>query len=230
MDKRKSYFIGVDTETANGFIDEEGKTDLSQSLVYDIGWSITDRNGNIYLSRSYIVDEIFFDTLLMNSAYYAEKIPQYLEDIANGKRKISTFKNIFFQFYRDCKKYNCKAIFAHNARFDLNALNNTLRYITGSKNRYFFPYGVEIWDTLKMSRDILGAKPSYDRFCKKNNYLTKHKVPQNRFTAEILYRFISGDNDFIENHTGLEDVEIEIKIFAYCLRQKKKMRKKLFEN
>ena len=59
--------------------------------------------------------------------------------------------------------------------------------------------------------------------------MTKHKTPQPRFTAEILYRFISGNKDFIENHTGLEDVMIEKEILAYCFRQHKAMRKGLFE-
>jgi hypothetical protein len=30
--------------------------------------------------------------------------------------------------------------------------------------------------------------------------------------------------DFKESHTGLEDVKIETAIFAYCVRQHKKMR------
>ena len=49
-----------------------------------------------------------------------------------------------------------------------------------------------------------------------------------RLTAEILYRFIERQS-FIESHTGLEDVLIEKEILAYCKRQHKKMRKKLYE-
>ena len=120
-------------------------------------------------------------------------------------------------------------ISAHNARFDLNACNMTQRWLTKSKYRFFFPYGTEIWDTLKMARDVVGKMPTYRRFCEENGYMTKHKTPQPRFTAEILYRFISGNKDFIENHTGLEDVMIEKEILAYCFRQHKAMRKGLFE-
>jgi hypothetical protein len=46
----------------------------------------------------------------------------------------------------------------------------------------------------------------------------------------VLYKFISKDFDFVENHTGLEDVMIEKEILAYCYRQHKPMRKKLWEN
>jgi len=49
-----------------------------------------------------------------------------------------------------------------------------------------------------------------------------------RATAEILYKYISGDIDFAEDHTGLEDVLIEKEIFAKCVRQHKKMRKTAF--
>lgn len=42
--------------------------------------------------------------------------------------------------------------------------------------------------------------------------------------AEVIYKYISGNNDFIESHTGLEDVMIEKEIFAKCCRQHKKMK------
>ena len=49
-----------------------------------------------------------------------------------------------------------------------------------------------------------------------------------RATAEILYKYISCDDDFIEEHTGLADVLIEKEIFAHCMKQHKKMRKALW--
>ena len=58
--------------------------------------------------------------------------------------------------------------------------------------------------------------------------MTKHKIPRPRVTAEVLYRYITKDVDFIESHTGIEDVMIEKEIFAYCIKQKKKMVRKLF--
>ena len=79
-----------------------------------------------------------------------------------------------------------------------------------------------------MSRQVIGKQKSYIRFCNEKGYMTKHKAPQCRLTAEILYRYISGIEDFDEAHTGLEDVLIETVIFAHCLRQHKKMEKRLY--
>ena len=126
----------------------------------------------------------------------------------------------------DCNKYNIKAIIAHNTRFDLNALNTTQRYITASKKRYFLPYGVALYDTLRMARDTFGKEKMYCNWCIKNNYVTKYGKP--RFTAEIIYRYISGKDDFVESHTGLEDVFIEKEIFSACMRKHKKMNKLAF--
>lgn len=224
----KKFFIGIDTETANSYIDEKGNVELKDSLCYDIGWAVIDKKGKCYEERSFVVAEIFLDKGLMTSAYFAEKIPQYWEDIKSGKRQLKTLKNIRKVFKADCKKYNPECIFAHNARFDYNALNNTLRFLSGSKYRYFYPYGIELWDTLKMAKDAIGKTKEYTDFCVRNGYLTKHKKPQNRLTAEILWRYINNDPDFIESHTGLEDVEIEKEIFVACM-GKKGIRKLLFE-
>jgi DNA polymerase III epsilon subunit-like protein len=117
---------------------------------------------------------------------------------------------------------------AHNARFDYNALNTTQRWLTKSKYRYFFPYGTEVWDTLKMARSVVSKTPTYKRFCQENNYMTKNN--QVRLTAEILYRYITRNLDFIESHTGLEDVEIERQILSYCFRKHKAMKKALWNN
>ena len=228
MDKRIRYLIGLDTETCNGLVDGD-KLDLSQSLVYDIGWVVTDRRGNIYRERSFVIYETFVGMKdVMSSAYYAEKIPNYWDEIQNGQRKLARFFTVYRTFLADMKEFSVNTVFAHNARFDLNALNNTIRYISKSNRRYFFPYNTEIWDTLKMARQTIGRQKSYRNWCFRNNYVTKHRSPQVRLTAEILYRYITGCDEFVESHTGLEDVRIETKILVQCFRQHKKMDKRLF--
>ena len=226
MDKRITYKVVIDTETCPLVNSNEVRPE--NMFAYDIGYAITDKRGKVYLTRSFVNADIFlYERNLMNSAYYADKIPTYWEDIKNGKRVLARLSTILKIFYEDCKTYGVTEFYAHNMRFDYGALNNTIRWVTKSDRRYFFPYGAEICDTLKMARDILGGKKSYIRFCKDNDYLTGNGRP--RFTAEIIYRFITGDNEFIESHTGLEDVMIEKEILAYCYRQHKAMRRKLWE-
>ena len=212
-------FIVVDTETTNS---------LDDPFCYDCGWAVVDSNGKVYEEHSYVVADIFLDKEMMNSAYYAEKVPQYWKDIKAGKRELKTFFNITKIFRKCVKEYKIKKIFAHNARFDYRSLTLTQRYITSSKYRYFFPLGIEIWDTLKMAREVLKDNDSYSEFCYSNEYLTKRMCK--RYTAEIIYRFLIGDTNFEESHTGLEDVKIEKEILAYCFKIKPEIDGRLWKD
>ena len=218
MDKRKNYYLVYDTETTNT---------MDDPFVYDIGGAIVDKKGNVYETFSFVIYETFFlMDELMKSAYYAEKIPQYLIDIENGDRKIVKYSTAKKYIKDLCNKYNVKALIAHNGYFDYNATTTTQRYLTKSKYRYFLPYGIELWDTLKMANDTICKQKSYIKWAKDNGYVTKNG--RVRATAEILYKYISGNYDFEESHTGLEDVLIEKEIFVQCMRQHKKMRKTVF--
>ena len=228
IDRRHVYGIVLDTETANTIQDENG-LDMSNVLFYDLGFQLVDSHGRTYGKKfSFVNSDIFtHEAELMQSAYYAKKIPQYREDLASGKRILANTYEIRKALVDIINKYDCKFVCAHNARFDYNSLNNTQRWTTKSRFRYFLPYGLEWWDTLKMARSVMGKMPTYQRFCAENGYTTKTGKP--RFTAEICYRFITKDNTFVESHTGLEDVEIETEILRYCHRQHKAMKKKLWE-
>ncbi len=202
---------------------------MSYTLVYDIGWAIIDKKGNVYRTRSFVVDDIFnHEKELMDSAYYSNKIPQYLEDIKIGTRKVVSWYKVKLVLKMDMEEFGTNVVICHNARFDDNAVKITERYVTKSKYRYFFPINTEVWDSLKMATDTIGQQKSYINFCKDNGYMTKHKTPRPRLTAEILYRYLNQDDNFIESHTALEDVMIEKEIVASCFRTHKKMRKKLW--
>ena len=228
MDKRISYKIVIDTETCP--IDKDLTDVLPTNMwVYDCGWAVVDKRGNVYRTRSFINADIFLDEKdLMKSAYYAEKIPRYWEDIKTGRRTLTSFYNIRKTLMEDIAEFNVTEIFAHNMRFDYGTLNTTQRWLTKSKYRYFFSKDLVICDTLKMARDVIAKMPTYRHFCEKNGYMTKnHQV---KLTAEVIFRFITKNNNFVESHTGLEDVLIEKEILAYCYKQHKKMRKKLWED
>lgn len=226
MDRRINYRIVLDTETCPLDRDFEGVSPYNM-FAYDFGWAVVDKRGNVYRTRSFIVDDIFNkEKELMTSAYYAWKIPKYLKEIEEGTRIVADFYTIRKTLIEDMREFEVTEVYAHNMRFDYGTTNNTQRWLTKSKYRYFFPYGTEICDTLKMSRQVLGKMPTYIRFCEENGYLTSNGQP--RFTAEIIYRFISKNNDFVESHTGLEDVMIEKEILAYCFRQHKAMERKLW--
>lgn len=200
-------YIVIDTETTNGFDDP---------LCYDVGWIVFNHNGEVLQSRSFVVADIFInEPQLMSEAFFADKIPQYVSDIADNKRELRKFSTIRLYLKRDCEKYKVQAIMAHNMSFDYRSTATTQRWLTKSKYRYFFPYGIELWDTLKMARQTFGKDEGYKNFCLENGFALSDGRP--RLTAEILYRYISNNVEFEEAHTGIEDTMIEKEIYLACV-------------
>lgn len=209
-------YLFTDCETANSSLD--GKVDATNGQAYDVGMMVMNDEGTILEKVSLVNEDVFFGMPdAMEEAYFADKIPQYLEDMRQNKRTIVNTWQARKIMRSLCDKYDVKGIVAHNARFDVTALNSTIRYQTKSKCRYFIPYGIEILDTMKMAQETFGKDPAYIAWCKENGYMTNHQTPRPRMTAEVLYRYIMNDNEFEESHTGLEDVEIEAKIFLKCI-------------
>jgi hypothetical protein len=205
MDK---FVMVIDTETANN---------IEQPMPYDFGWAVVDtEKGRIVRKYSYVCAEIFLDRELMKQAYFAEKIPMYWEEIKQGKRQLKRLLNIRKEIWNCLKTYGIKQVCAYNMNFDKWASVNDVRYITASKIRWFFPYGVEfvcIWHM---------ACTSFLKTSDYVNYATIHgfvsEAGNIQTSAEVAYRYLKDDPTFEESHTGLEDVEIETAILLNCLK------------
>lgn len=217
MARRKEMYLVIDTETANS---------IEQPLPYDIGYAVCDRFGHIVLERSFVVAEIFLDHKeMMKSAYFAEKIPYYWEDIKNGTREIKSIFNIRKQIKEDMKKYRIKKVGAYNMAFDKRALNNVIRYCSKSLIRWFFPFGTEFFCIWSMACQVLLNSTSYIKFALQNGL--ESEAGNIQTSAEACYKFLTNSVDFTEEHTGLEDVRIEIDIMAKCFSTHKKMDKNI---
>ena len=198
-------YLMFDTETTN---------DLECPICYDFGFSVIDDEGKVYERGSYVVADVFLDQELMASAYFADKIPAYWDDIKSGKRLLRRWQTIKSIVRDVMAQHQITCVVAHNTRFDYLSTATTQRYLTCSKWRYFFPYGTQFLDTLKMARATFSKDEQYIAFCEEHQFLNKYNKPQ--LTAEVLYRYLTNNIEFVESHTGLEDVEIEMQIFLEC--------------
>ena len=209
-------------------LDSETTNSLDDPIVYDVGYSVFNLRGEVFEEASLANKDIITDNEYMQYAFYLDKLPLYSQEIAEGKRELLPWDKIKWRVYDVCKRNSCRIVAAHNARFDNRALNLTQRYITTSRWRYFLPYGVEWYDTLKMCRQIFKNDKLYKPWCVEHGFMTKNNLPQ--MTAEVVYKYITNNLDFVEKHTGLEDVKIERDIFLYCMAQDPDLDGKLWKN
>lgn len=204
----------IDTETAGS---------LARPIFYDIGFAVVDKKGNVYEQYSFINHDVYVKQWRqMYSCYFADKLPMYEEELISSERKMSNTIAIRKLILELLEKYNIDTVCAHNVRFDYRALNNTWR-LCGMQGK-FLPNYIVYWDTMEMAKSTIKDRPTYKMFCTQYGFLTE-KTRKPKMSAEALYAYIMCEPTFTEEHTGLEDVLIEVVILAYCLKIHKKMTK-----
>ncbi len=226
VDKRKNYYIVLDTEGL-GLNDTKNKI-YGRQRSYDIGYVIRDKKGDIIKRFSALTKEIFEDTKLMEGAYFADKISLYNKMIENKEIKKKLFINIVNELRKDLKRFKIKGIFAYNCNYDIVALVETAQYtlkncprltFTKTKKGKWRPNHekflqklldtkVEFYDIWTMACMTLCQQKTFlanAKYTKKGNIITN---------AEEVYRYVSGEENFIEEHTAFSDACIESEILT----------------
>ena len=157
----------------------------------------------------------------MNTAYYKQKLPIYWERIANKQMELITIWQARQRIHKAMGIFGITEVYAYNANFDYTTLNNTVRYLSGSGCRWFFPYGTQICDIWHIACQVLGKQKTFQWENVRNdkgNLLTN---------AERMFAYMSSNEEFEEEHTGLADALIETKILARCFKTHTSINKKI---
>ena len=192
----------LDTETIS----------LDKPFVYDLGYTIADADGNIVAKKSYVITQVWNNKELFATSYYAAKKPLYISRLKTKYSKKVSWGNAMRYLANDMKKYGVSEVFAYNSKFDSRALNFMCAWYKVVNGLG----GTEIKDIMKYIAPITDTE-DYKNFCETNGYMTAHKIPQCQKKAETLYRYLTNNVKFEEEHTGLEDSLIELEILMVAL-------------
>lgn len=213
MPTRKLYMV-LDTETVT-----------PARTVFDLGYRIIDRKGEVYATGSYLVRETVatVDGIgeMVTDSFTKSKAPRYLASVIGG---MGEFDVVDFATLREevnmlIDRYN-PVLAAYNITFDLNALNKTSQKLLGVD---FFDRMPELFDIWAAAMSTICKAARYIQFIADNGITTDKGNPQTG--AEAVYKFITGNTDFEEAHTAAADCEIEAEIFAACLKTHRKMKR-----
>ena len=208
----KNIYAIIDTETANG---------LYNPLVYDVSVIIFDKQNKEYFRKNWLISEVWQNETLMNSAYYAWKMPLY----ENFETETVNMFQFICEFVNIISEYNVTHLLAYNLNFDIKALNNTSKKYNQCE---FIGENLENLDVWSMACELICNTNKYKKFCEENNY--KSEKGNYKTSAEIVYRYMTNNYDFDESHTSMKDCEIEKEIFFKCLKQKKGYKKGIVYN
>lgn len=201
----------LDTETAGS---------LDKPFCYNLGYIIYDPTAEQpVLKRDFVVEQVWHNAPLFESAYYADKRPQYVAAMRARKTIMDKYGYIMRQMIRDIRDRNVRAVYAFNSDFDdkVIAFNSDYYHCSNAL------------DTLPVF-DIRGYACKYLLTDKYKDYCNAHESDRNahgdrkfvtdndgyRTTAESFYSYIT-NREFDEAHTALADCEIELEILLTCI-------------
>lgn len=177
LDKRREYFIVLDTETASlpCAAKYSGKArqsvSIAKPLVYDLGWTIIDRQGRIYDRKNFLISEIFSVPAIFDTAYYAYKRPLYLEKLERGEIVLTDWRTATAALEEALSVV--EGVGAYNAAFDFKkAIPFTELYIS-------YLYSPELHEWLAYQ----------ERICNNIANGVKYKSTTKRALENDIFRF-----------------------------------------
>ena len=196
------YAIVLDTET----------TGLDKCFCYDISWVVMDKsNGAIVDFKVNVVEQIWHNLPLFESAYYKEKRKKYVAMMRKHDATMDKWGYIMRKLKQDIIKYDVTEVYAYNSDFDDKVIayncdwfkcNNPLETVA-------------VYDIWGYASEFITNNADYKKFCEDNERFTD--TGNYKGSAEVVYQFITNNADFIEEHMGLFDSEIESSILWECI-------------
>lgn len=214
--KKQKYLLFVDTETIGSLFMKESV------MPFEIGIKVFDTESQkVVKEKSYLVRKFFNNKYIMFSTFSATKYPKYMERLDTDKRfKNASANDISKDITKIVERYNIKIMVAHNGNFDKGALSRLFEEF-GTENPF---ENLDLLDTMELSKVITFSK-DYTEYCIVNMQV-KNSVNESAFitnsgrvrtTAQAIYSFITNNPEYEEEHTALEDIDIEIEIFKTSL-------------
>lgn len=216
-------FIVLDTEGVDTVKHTDGKAHPETSLFYDLGFIVVDGGtGKELASYSLVNSDVFNETDLMDTAYYARKRSTYDRGMKCHDRIAMSTSDIFHVFHYVCKFYGVRDVWAYNVHYDKTITEHTVEVMSRGFVEQLLPDGVRWRDIWTYAGSTLCNTRKYVEYCLTRDYITDKGNPSTR--AEAVYRYLIEDDSFIEEHTALEDARIELEILQACKRRHQRAR------
>ena len=201
--------LTIDTETASLHGD-----------VYDIGYAIHDKRGNIAVQRNWLVDENFTDAKRMMGAYYAHKLFSHYAPMLDAQAiRLTPWAHIIETMRSDIARHGVNVVAAYNLPFDMRVIRQT--NATLGTGKPIFRNAVKLLDIWQFICESRLDNNLYRSVAIENGWISK--AGNVKTGAEFAYRYTFGDHSFIEDHTALSDVLIEIELLTACFKTRKKI-------
>ena len=195
--------VVFDTETVS----------LEKPFCYNIGYAIVEvESGKTLVKRDYVVEQVWHNPMLFITAYYADKRDTYVKAMRSRKTIMAKYGYICQAMIRDFIKYEVAGAYAFNSPFDDKVFTYNSDWFKCNN-----PFdNIPIFDIRGYVHHFM-VDNDFKEFCEDYGYFTDSGNYST--TAEVMYRYLTGNTEFIEDHTALSDSEIEAAILLECFKR-----------
>ena len=189
-------------------------TSIDKPFCYNIGWLVAEMEENgdykVLEEKEFMVKQVWYNTMLFSTAYYADKKELYHERIRQHFIEVKRFNEIVNILTETIEHYNIEVAYAYNSSFDVKVFNFMSEWFHTPNPLAEIPvFDIRAYFTHAFKDSII-----FKRYCERNEFFTESGNYST--TAEIAYRYLLDDDEFIEEHTALADSEIELEILSIC--------------
>ena len=187
-------------------------TSLEKPFCYNVGFILIDTESREVLCREeYCIEQIWHNAELFSSAYYADKRPIYVNRMRAKKIRLEKWGYVTQRMARLFKTYDIECAFAYNSSFDEKVFEYNCDWF-----KTINPFdNIPILDIRGYVHHFIAFKPKFKEWCDEQEAYTESGNYST--TAETLFRYITGNLNFDEEHTALADSEIEMFILFECI-------------
>ena len=197
-----SKAIVLDTET----------TSLDKPFCYDISWLIIDKeNQSIIDLKVNVVEQVWHNLPLFESAYYKEKRTKYIDMMRKHDAVMDKWGYIMRKLKQDIIKYDVTEVYAYNSDFDDKVITFNCDWFKCNNPIENIP----VYDIWGYASEFITKNSDYQKFCEEHERFTD--TGNYKGSAEVVYQYITDNSDFIEEHMGVFDSEIESAILFACI-------------
>lgn len=197
-----TYAMILDTET----------TGLDKCFCYDISWVIMEKEtGRLVDFKANVVEQVWHNLPLFESAYYKEKRQKYVDMMRRHDAKMDKWGYIMRELKQDINKYSISEVYAYNSDFDDKVISYNCDWFKCNNPLD----NVAVYDIWGYASEFITNNIGYRSFCEQHERFTD--TGNYKGSAEVVYQYITMKPDFIEEHMGLFDSEIEAEILWFCI-------------
>lgn len=185
---------------------------IEKAFCYNIGLVIYDTETDYVKKYEWVIEQIWHNKMLFETAYYSDKKPIYINRMKARKAQLKKFGHVMRAIDKIFKENEISDVYAYNSPFDEKVINFNCDWY-----HCINPFDtVAFHDVRGYVHNAFAFTDAFKEFCEETSAFTESGNYST--TAETAYRFLYDEN-FVEEHTALADSVIELEILLYCINE-----------